>query len=354
MVPALEAAGAIVTVATTDKGADDSDGDFLVNTDVRVFRSARPTALNWSPELNASISEMISKVDIVHIHSIHTMTSTVAMRVARGLGVPYVLQPHGALDSYHLNQGHIKKRIFTRLLDSRNLRDLSGVIYSSQRESRFGRIFLPNTPDFEVALGVDSKLFDVSRLHPSGTAPSVLFLGRVTEKKRLDLLIHAFNSPRVRKFGAKLIVAGPIDERLRYDPVLLARELGLSEAVTFLGKVDAKARERLLAESSIFALPSEDESFGVAAAEAVASGCPTLLSANVGIADSLASIGGTQTSELNEDAIARAIETLLRDPGESAAMAERGASFARKNYTWSSAAAQTLGAYDSVLGRPND
>jgi glycosyltransferase involved in cell wall biosynthesis len=354
LIPALGAAGATVSVATTDKGTDESDGDFLDNNNVRTFRSAPPRSLNRSPELSVAIAEMIREVDVVHIHSIHTMISTVAMKNARILGVPYILQPHGALDAYHLNQGRLKKQLFSRLLDSSNLRHLSGVIYSSQREARFGKKFLPSVPDFEVALGVDSRLFDPSQRRSTNAARSVLFHVRVTEKKRIDLLIRAFSIAGVRQTGAKLVIAGPIDERLKYDPVKLAEELNLTGTVTFMGKVDANTRERLLAESSIFALPSEDESFGVAAAEAVAAGCPTLLSANVGIADELERVGGTRTTLLNAGAIAAGIVELFEHPKRTAAMAAIGMSLAKEKYTWTSAAAQTLDAYNQVLSPTDD
>jgi glycosyltransferase involved in cell wall biosynthesis len=351
MVPALTAAGAQVKVATTNKGMDEADRDFLATNDVAVFESSRPESLNRSPELHHAISGLIREADIVHIHSVHTLISTVTMRQARKMGVPYVLQPHGALDTYHLNQGRLKKQLFSRIIDRTNLRDLSGAIFSSEREALQGKNFLPLTTDFRVTLGVDERLFGLGRTDAPNTEPFVLFLGRVTEKKRLDLLLHAFGSRSIRESDINLVVAGPIDPRLRYDPMKLARDLGIEGRVRFLGKVDADARTRLLAQATVFALPSEDESFGVAAAEAVASGCASLLSANVGIATDLAKVRGAHLVELDHVSVANAIIEMVSNPTETRAMADRGVLFARENYTWATAARQALQTYQAVLAR---
>jgi glycosyltransferase involved in cell wall biosynthesis len=351
LIPAISATGVRVTVATTDKGADALDYDFVDRNSVEVFASTKPLTLNRSRQLEDALPTLVSNSDIVHIHSIHTLTSSVAMRVARELGVPYLLQPHGALDSYHLAQGRLKKTVFTQLVDRRNLDQLSGAIFSSSREMRDGRKFLPRTPSFQVTLGVDQSLVSDSPRKSSEAAPVVLFLGRVTAKKRLDLLLQAFSTPEVRKTGATLVVAGPIDPRLRYDPEKLVRELSLTSAVRFVGKVDSRARADLLAEASVFVLASEDESFGVAAAEAVAAGCPTVITANVGISDELAKVGGVRIVELNHHSIASEIASLIADPAEAHKMAKRGALYAREYYTWENAAAEALRVYEDVLSQ---
>ena len=81
----------------------------------------------------------------------------------------------------------------------------------------------------------------------------------------------------VKQIPSKLFLVGDGPERSGIE--MLCRKLGISEQVRFLGKQDAV--EDLLAISDLFILPSETESFGLAALEAMAVEVP-VISSNAG------------------------------------------------------------------------
>ena len=81
----------------------------------------------------------------------------------------------------------------------------------------------------------------------------------------------------MEKIPAKLLLAGDGPERVEVEQ--LCRELNLKDDVRFLGKLDAV--EEILSVSDLFILPSETESFGLAALEAMACKLP-VLSSNAG------------------------------------------------------------------------
>ncbi|WP_296618831.1 N-acetyl-alpha-D-glucosaminyl L-malate synthase BshA [Marivirga sp.] len=94
--------------------------------------------------------------------------------------------------------------------------------------------------------------------------------------KRVEDVIHVFNNVR-KIIPAKLLLVGDGPERIKMEK--LCRELGTCEDIRFLGKMDAV--EEVLSVSDLFLMPSEKESFGLAALEAMSCEVP-VLSSNAG------------------------------------------------------------------------
>lgn len=94
--------------------------------------------------------------------------------------------------------------------------------------------------------------------------------------KRVEDVVRVFYNVR-KEIPAKLLMVGDGPERIRVEN--LCRELGTCEDIRFLGKLDAV--EEVLSVSDLFIMPSEKESFGLAALEAMACEVP-VLSSNTG------------------------------------------------------------------------
>ena len=107
-------------------------------------------------------------------------------------------------------------------------------------------------------------------------APGVAIVAHVSnfrKVKRIPDVLHVF--ARVAEAcPAKLVLVGDGPERPEAES--LARHLGIVEHVLFLGKTSEV--ESILGVSDLFLLPSESESFGLAALEAMASGVPVIAS----------------------------------------------------------------------------
>jgi len=107
-------------------------------------------------------------------------------------------------------------------------------------------------------------------LHP--TAHLLLYVGRVDEEKRLDLLIHAL--ARSGRMDCHLAVGGR-GAALTALKELVTR-LGLGERVHFLGYVPDGEKRNLLNSADIFTMPSDAELLSIATLEAMACGRPIL------------------------------------------------------------------------------
>jgi N-acetyl-alpha-D-glucosaminyl L-malate synthase BshA len=139
------------------------------------------------------------------------------------------------------------------------------------------------------------------------------------EVKRVKDVVRIFARVR-RQLPATLLMVGDGPDRL--DAEHEARELGVGGDVRFLGRLDAVAP--VLAASDLFLLPSQTESFGLAALEAMACGAPVVAARTGGIPEVLTDgVDGILEPVGSVEAMARRAVALLRDEAAHAAMREK-------------------------------
>lgn len=160
----------------------------------------------------------------------------------------------------------------------------------------------------------DSERFSIV---PEGTKV-LMHVSNFREVKRVLDVVRIF--ARVRpQVPSVLVLVG--DGPMRQDAEDEARKLGVDEDVRFLGKLDSTAQ--LLRSADLFLLPSQTESFGLAALEAMACGVPVIASRVGGLPEvvvhgetgALAPVGAVDT-------MASAALQLLCDPARAAAARE--------------------------------
>jgi N-acetyl-alpha-D-glucosaminyl L-malate synthase BshA len=151
--------------------------------------------------------------------------------------------------------------------------------------------------------------------HRSALAPEgekiVMHISNFRPVKRVEDVVRIFG--RIQEdVPARLVMVGDGPQRqLAHDT---AGELGVSDRVVFLGKLESVAE--LLACADLFLLPSEEESFGLVALEALSSGCPVVGSDGSGLAEV---VEDGETGFLHPvgdvEAMARSGVELLEDEG---------------------------------------
>ncbi len=145
------------------------------------------------------------------------------------------------------------------------------------------------------------------------------------EVKRVKDVVRVFS--RIRKaLPATLLMIGDGPER--DDAEREARELGIAEDVRFLGRLDKVAA--LLQQSDLFVLPTQSESFGLAALEAMACGSPVVGSRAGGLPEVVEDgISGILEPAGSVEAMGRRAVELLRDPDKFDAMSKAAVARAR-------------------------
>jgi N-acetyl-alpha-D-glucosaminyl L-malate synthase BshA len=230
------------------------------------------------------------------------------------------------------------------------------------RRAAFENLSLPEKTRVEVV----PNFVDTEEFHPGDDRPDLrrLFPALSWEGPgRPAVLLHASNFRKVKRVGdsvlalaqvlrsrpAALMLVGDGPERAAVEK--LATSLGVSDNVAFLGEQLQMAR--LLAQADLFLLPSEQESFGLAALEALASGVP-VVATNVGGLPEV--VRHAETGWLvpvgDPPALAGAVVKLLGDETRRAAMGRAARADALARFRPEPVVARVEELYRELLARP--
>ncbi len=283
----------------------------------------------------------VRRFDLIHIHSLYNFPTLVAAYSCRNSGVPYIIRPHGSLDPYHYRQRRLLKASYEALFERRNLAGAAAVHFTSEEEMRLAVLTGWRFKGAVVPLGVDllndgpdfRAIGDV--LWPESQGKRiVLFLGRVDEKKGLDLLIPAFASLVQRRRDLHLLIAGPENSRYGQTVRSWVRERAIADRVTFAGMLTGAAKQAAFAVSSLFVLPSRSENFGVAVVEAMATGMPVVVSEHVNIAPEIVAAGAGVSVPLLVGELRGAMNRLLDNRDRMETTGRNARALAETEYSW--------------------
>jgi glycosyltransferase involved in cell wall biosynthesis len=281
---------------------------------VSYFPLRAPRRMHWAPALKGMLRRRCRDFDVVHLHSIFLWPTSAAARVAEAAGVPYVLAPRGMLVRALLEErGRLRKLAWLRMVERRTIEHAIALHVTSEREADDVReaaswlrlalpplVVIPNG----IAVEVDSETPPSPVVETVLARPSVvLFLGRLSWKKGLDLLLAALpHAPDVT-----LAIAGGDDEGLRLRLEALAAQHGITRRVAFLGHVEGADRAALLHRSAALVLPSRNEKFGNVVLEAMSCGTPVVVTPAVGLADEVRRAGCGLVAEAEPAALGCAL-----------------------------------------------
>jgi glycosyltransferase involved in cell wall biosynthesis len=225
----------------------------------------------------------------------------------------------------------------------------SEMIVTSHDLVRRLRQVNPNARCHVIPGSIDPAAF--ASVEPPRRA-DLVFLGRLDVfQKGLDLLLDAF-ALAAGSCDARLLIAGdgPGLAPLRKQ----CDELGISDRVTFLGRVEGAAKWELLASAELVCMPSRFESFGMVALEALACGTPVLAFDIESLRDTIPADAGRLVPDEDVKAYATEILDLLASPETRARMGARGREWARR-FSWDDIARQQEEVYlQAVTGQQEE
>jgi glycosyltransferase involved in cell wall biosynthesis len=367
---ALARRGHAVTVCTTDvrdrtrRLPAASAGGAAAGVDVRVFRN-RSNRLAYDLQfftpsgLRRFLDDALGAVDIVHVHGHRHLLEVAAARACRRGGVPWVLGPNGTAPRLpRLERRRALKRVWDGIWGARDLADAAAILAVSHAERRQleaigvapDRIRVVANP---VDLGEFEPPVERGRFRDAhGIAPDVplvAFLGQLTPRKRLDVVLDAM--AHLQTPGGRLIVAGN-DRGAEAGARRLAAALGLGGRTAFTGLLTGRARLELLADADIVVYPSADEVFGLVPLEAMLCGTPVAVAGDSGCGEIVEGLEGGQVVPLGDArALAGAVDRVVADPGAWRAAARRGAEEIRRRYSGAAIAEQVDAVYHGLLAR---
>jgi len=354
---ALTGRGHEVHVFTTNvDGAGNTDVPLhrpvlLDGVNVWYFPSRRLRRLYWSPSMCQALKNRIGEFDVVHLHSVFLWPTWAAARAARRAGVPYVLSPRGMLVGDLIRRkSRWLKTSWIHLIERRNLRGSAAIHLTSGLERKdleelglvLSRIeVIPNGVDVD-GMNADREL-DIDLEGPLTSGPCALYLGRLSWKKGIDRLIRAWG----RVSLGHLIIAGNDDEELAPRLRRLIEDLGLQDRVSLVVRRIGEGEKRtLFSRVSVTVLPSYSENFGNVVLEAMAAGCPVIVTPEVGAAEVVQTAQGGMV--VDGDRLSEPLQRLLEDPERAARLGRHGREHVNTHYSWSAVAEKMIGLYRDI------
>jgi len=187
---------------------------------------------------------------------------------------------------------HFKKWLYWPWAEYRVLRDAQAVLFTCEEERVLARgsFWLYHCNEVVVSYGTAQPKGDpqgdlqefFSRYSSLRGKKLALFMGRVHPKKGCELLIEAFAKVLTQPEW-HLVIAGPDQVGWQEELNYRAGHLGLNDRITWTGMISGTLKWGALRAAEVFVLPSHQENFGIAVAEALAAGTPALISNKVNI-----------------------------------------------------------------------
>ncbi len=365
---ALRTAKVDVTIATTDDNGRGARihvtlGKEMSATDeaTKIYFRKNTDSYKVSWGLMRWLQQNVGRFDVVHIHALFSFASVAAARSAHRSGIPYVIRPLGVLNRWGLeNRRRLLKKVSLRLVELPILRRAGAIHYTSRREQEEAEtvdpaiaaaracviplpVTLPEAESFDNSGGFFEKL------GCSQERRVVLFLSRLDRKKGLELLLDAFSEVH-RKFPAAiLVITGAGEKQYVKELHRRSKKLGLSADVLWPGFLQGADKVAAFNAATVFVLPSYSENFGIAAAEALASGVPVVLSSEVALSDEVIQADAGLVTACDALAISTAIQSLLADESLCSRLAANGKRLVREQFSAKAVGESLSNLYRSLI-----
>jgi glycosyltransferase involved in cell wall biosynthesis len=259
------------------------------------------------------LREHARSFDVAHLHACRNLPGVLAARSLRRAGVPYVLAPNGTAPL--IERRRLAKQIFDVALGNAVTRHAHRVLAVTEAERR--QLHGVGVADDRISVvGNPIDLDEFSTPPAAGafkarhglTGPLVVYLGKITPRKRVHTLVRAF--AQLPSATATLVVAGN-DMGAEGSARAAADAAGVTGRTRFVGLLRGAGRLELLADADVVVYPSEHEIFGLVPLEALLVGTPVVVSDDSGCGEVVGQLGGGLVVPGREAELARAIESVL-------------------------------------------
>lgn len=234
--------------------------------------------------------------DAVIMHGLWMYHGYITAWILKKQNIPYFMFTHGQLGTWFKRNyplKHIKKWLYWQLLEHKNMHNAKAIFFTSEEDRRQSR------ESFRPYI-VNEAVIGYGTVTPPGNHEQqremfftqypflrkkrlFLFLSRLNKQKACDMLIEAFSAVAKDDASLHLIMAGPDQDGWKKDLVRQSVQLNIEKQITWTGMLTGDLKWGAYHAAECFVLPSRHESFGVAVAEALACGTPTLISNKVNI-----------------------------------------------------------------------
>lgn len=315
----------------------------------------------YTPRLKKWLVANLANYDGLVINGIWQYHLFAGASAAWSCKVPYIVFTHGMLDPWFKRTypiKHLKKWLVWPWSEYRALRNARAVMFTCEEERRLAAesFWLYRCTEQVTGYGTTEPAGDsreqVDKFRKAfpfvGNGRKLIYMGRIHEKKGIDILIEALGSMYQADSGrfekVQVLIAG--DNSGAYAEHLMQRteELGLGGVVFWLGMLKGDVKFGALRDAETFILPSHQENFGIAVAEALACGTPVIITDKVNIWREIEAMGAGWVGPDNISGVASLLARWIEmDSSEVSRFAGNAFPCFEKNFSVEQA-------YDSIVG----
>jgi len=300
-----------------------------------------------STSLACALSRKAKVVDVVHNHSLWSMVNVAAGWVVPGRRAKLVTSPRGTLSAWALGRNKtlkdwlwpLQRRVLAR---ANMLHATSEVELQEIRAQGF------TAPVAVMPNGIDLPDMPPAFERGKGGVRTLLYLGRIHPIKGLDRLLHAWVQLQAHHPHWRLVIAGKGESAHVQDVRALASRLGVHR-VEFPGPLYGEAKARAYFAADIFVLPTHTENFGMVVAEALAHGCPAMVSRGAPWSGLVTEGCGWWVDNSVDTLVAGLDAAIQLPPDQLAAMGLRGRAWMERDFGWTAIGQKMNEAYRWVV-----
>lgn len=316
----------------------------------------------FSFKLIKTIKEEINRSDIVHIHGLYRFPQTFAAFYSRKIGKPYLISPHGSLNPkiYNKKDRIFLRKLYQRFIENRNIKFSSIIHFTADDEKTNASFLVPSNKGVVISNGIDiekyrllpKKGFFNNEFGIKSNLFKILFLGRISKIKGLDILLPAIAEVVKKIPNIILLIIGPDYENYKNYLLTVIKNLKIENNVKFLGKLDRDKVNNAYVDSDLFVLSSYSENFGLTIIESMACGCPVVISRNVNIHEEISINNLGYVIDCKPFEIAESvIDYYNKSDKYKNNHKERIRSYALSNYDWDQCITTFIEAYKELLSK---
>lgn len=317
----LKLQGHSIDVACLDDDVPNPPTDGAFQRVIRLGRGAGKYRFNL--RLIQWLKAHADEYDAVVVNGLWQFHGAAVMLVLSRQNIPYFVYSHGMLDPWFNRTypvKYLKKLLYWLAIERHVVKRAKSLVFTSETERILAKTSFPMYRASESVTVYGTAPAPATPITAKIVIPSdardrrkiILFLGRIHEKKGCDLLVRAFAAIEGLRNDYRLVIAGPDDSGLVAQLREEATQLGIERDITWPGMIQGRDKWLLIRSADVFCLPSHQENFGIAVAEALACGVPVLITDKVNIWREIVDYGAGFASSDTLDGVIEVLQDWIR------------------------------------------
>lgn len=311
---------------------------------IEIVKAENPWlySVNWKKKINRILDE--KQINSVHIHGVWMYPQYITAKICIKQNIPFLISTHGMYEPWLWEKGTIKKKIYYHLF-IKKLFQKAKIVHAITPSEKNNLIkYFKSSTIVEIPNLID-VFQDTLKLENQGER-YILFLGRITKVKGLDILVKAFG--RLNNKSFKLLIAGKFSD-YKQELEKMIKDYSLENQIVFKGLVTGEEKQELIQNAFAMVTPSYSEVIGMVNLEGGIQGTPVITTFQTGLDKGWSANGGVlihpNIKELTS-ALKNVMNWDIHKRNENGAKLKN---FVKQRYSWNSRITDWLKTYKEVL-----